>query len=416
MGRMPTVLIVDQNIDRRFKVKQLAGEAQFQLCGEVGYGAAAVSLATEVRPDVILCAMEKLLARSTQTIEALLDVLPETPVVAYSPDGDLDVARQAMQTGARDFLALPMTVDQLKQAVYDALGSEERRRQRASGAMPPAPQGMVMTVFGPKGGIGKTTVVTNLAVALAASGHSLVVADADAGFGDVAGMLDIQPERTIVDLSQNLENVTRETLPRFLLPHDSGMMLLAAPPFALDWRQVTPDKFRAIIDMLSRSFDVVMIDTSGMLDELSLVALQSASFILWITTTEFSSIKDSQAALRALRQLGLHEDRVRLVVNEISPVNDVRPEAVADTLDQPIFWRIPYDRDLRRSAQLGKPVMETEPRSKIAQNFRDLARRISGGDVEAAATTFMGRIKGGKKRRQDADETAISAALEGENS
>lgn len=272
-----------------------------------------------------------------------------------------------------------------------------------------------MTVFGPKGGIGKTTIVTNLAVALAAAGHSLVVADADAGFGDVAGMLDMQPERTIVELSQQLDHVTRETLPRFLLPHNSGLMLLAAPPFALDWKLVTPDKFRAVIGHLSRSFDVVIIDTSGMLDELTLVALQASSFILWITTTEFSSIKDSQAALRALRQLGLHEDRVRLLVNEISPVNDVRPEVVGETLDQPIFWRVPYDRDLRRSAQLGKPVMETEPRSKIAQNFRDLARRISGGDAEETSGGFIGRFRGNKKH-QDADEPAISRTLEGEKS
>ena len=414
MGRLPTVLIVDQNIDRRFKVKQLVGEGQYQLCGEVGYGAAAVSLATEVRPDVILCSMEKLLARSIQTIEALIDVLPETPVVAYSPDNDLEVARQAMQTGARDFLALPMTAEQLTHAINSALGSEERRRLRATGAMPPTPQGLVMTVFGPKGGIGKTTVVTNLAVALANSGHSLVVVDADAGFGDVAGMLDVQPERTIVDLCQHIENVTRETLPRFLLSHDSGLMLLAAPPFALDWRQVTPEKFREIIDLLARSFDVVMIDTSGMLDEISLKALQASSFILWITTTEFSSIKDSQSALRALRQLGLREDNVRLVVNEISPVNDVRPEAVSETLDQPIFWRIPYDRDLRRSAQVGKPVMETAPRSKIAQNFRDLAGRISGGDAEETSGGFIGRFR--SKKRQGAEEATITATLEGEKS
>lgn len=411
--RTPTLLIVDQNVDRRFRVKQLVAETRFQVAGEVGYGAAAVSLATEIRPDVILCGTEKLLARSTQTIEALLDVLPDIPVIAYSPDNDLDVARQAMQSGARDFLALPFTSDEIAHAINTTLGAEERRRLRATGAVPPSPQGLVMTVFGPKGGIGKTTIVTNLAVALANSGHSLVVVDADAGFGDVAGMLDLQPERTIVDLANQLENVTRETLPRFLLSHDSGLNLLAAPPFALDWRHVTVDKFNDIIDRLSRSFDVVMIDTSGMLDELSLKALQASSFILWITTTEFSSIKDSQAALRALRQLGLHEENVRMLINEISPVNDVRPEAVAETLDQPIYWRIPYDRDLRRSAQLGKPVMETEPKSKIAQNFRDLARRISGGDAEQPADNgIIGRFRG---KKRSADEPVAAAALEGES-
>jgi pilus assembly protein CpaE len=410
---MPNVLIVDQNLDRRFQVKQLVSEAQFEVCGEVGYGAAATSLAADVKPDVILCAMEKLLGRSAQTVETLISILPETPIVVYSPDGDLEVARQAMRTGARDFLALPTSADQLRQAITSALEAEGRRRLRVSGDAPPTPQGAIMTVFGPKGGIGKTTVVTNLGVALALSGQSVVIADADAGFGDVAGMLDIQPERTIVDLSEHIAKVKRETLARFLLPHQSGLMLLAAPPMALDWRKVSPDSFRQIIDSLARAFDVVVIDTSGMLDELTLIALEASSLVLWLTTTEYSSIKDSQAALRALRQFNFRQDRIRLLVNEISPVNDVRPAAVAETLGLPIFWRIPYDGQLRRSAQLGKPVMETAPGSKIAQNFRDLAGRISGVSPEPSAST-VSRFRFGRKKASSVDESVIAPTLEGE--
>lgn len=413
MARVSTVLIVDQNIDRRFKMKQLVLEAKFEVCGEVGYGTAAVSLAAEVKPDIIMCAMEKLLTRSAQTVESLIDTLPETPVVVYSPDSQLAVARQAMSTGARDFLAMPISRDELKQSIVAALGSAKRRRERLAGSGDSSPRGVVLTVFGPKGGIGKTTVVTNLSVSLARFGQSVVTVDADAGFGDVTGMLDIQPERTIVELSQHIGEVTRETLPRFLLPHSSGLMVLAAPPLALDWRKVSTESFHKIIEALARSFDVVIIDTSGTLDELSLEALLTSSFVLWITTTEYSSIKDSQAAVRALRQMSFPEDRIRLLINEISPVKDVSPAAVAETLQQPIFWHLPYDRKLRRSAQLGRPVVEMDPSSRIARNFMDLARRISGVTAEREPR-LLDRVRGRKNRRSPADEPAITPALRGE--
>ncbi len=413
MARVPAVLIVDQNVDRRFRVKQLVHQSQFQVCGEVGYGTAAVSLASEIKPDVIMCALEKLVTRSVHTLATLIDALPETPVVAYSPDGDLEVAREAMHNGARDFLAMPLSRDDVRKAILSALESEERRRMRLSGDMNVNPQGLVVTVFGPKGGIGKTTVVANLSVSLARAGHSVACMDADAGFGDVAGMLDLQPDRSILDLSQRIDEVTRETLPKFLMPHSSGLMVLPAPPLALDWRQVPSDRFRKVIEMLARTFDVVLIDTSGILDELSLVALQSASFVLWITTTDYSSIKDSQSAMNALRLMSFPSDRIRLLINQASPGNDVRPNTIAETLEQPTFWHIPYDRRLRRCAQMGQTVVEVEPSSKIAENFNDLGRRITGTEPEPRAG-IIDRMKLRKKRQETGEEPLIGPALRGE--
>src|SRR3990172_8841825 len=402
MARKLAVLLVDQNPDRRFRVKQLVAQAQFAVCGEAGYGKAAISLATEVKPDIILCAMEKVTERSAQTVESLIDALPETPVVVYSPDSDLEIARQAMQSGARDFLPLAVIgPETLRKAVFDALESEGRRRLRLSGDLPSSPQGIVVTVFGPKGGIGKTTVVTNLGVALARSGQSVVCLDADAGFGDVASMLDIQPERTIVDLSRQIDEVDREALPRYLVPHDSGLMVLPAPPMALDWREVSPDQFRKVIEALARSFDAVLIDTSGFLDELSLIALQTSSFVLWVTTTDYASIKDSQAAISALRSMTFPLDRIRLIVNETSGAGDVRPSTVADILGQPIFWSIPYDRRLRRAAQVGRPVVELEPGSRIAHHFEDLGRLISG-TVPEPRRRLLERLGLGRKQAVEA--------------
>lgn len=410
MARRPAILLVDQDPDRRFKVKQLLLQSQFDVCGEVGYGKAAVSLATEVKPDVVFCAMEKLVGRSAQTVESLIDVLPEAPVVVYSPDSDLELARQAMHSGACDFLPMPISQDDIRRAVSRALASEARRRMRLSGSPPSSAEGIVVTVFGPKGGVGKTTVVTNLGVVLALSGQSVVCLDADAGFGDVASMLDIEPERSIVDLSQQIDGVKRETLPRFLTPHNSGLMVLPAPPMALDWRNVTPDGFGKVVGALARTFDMVLIDTSGILDELSLIALQASSFVLWITTTEYTSIKDSQAAMTALRSMAFPSDRIRLVLNQTARSGDVRPATVSETLGQPIFWHIPYDRHLRRSAQVGRPVVEMAPSSKIGKNFAALGRLISG-TVPEPRGGLLKRLRLGKERPRETEKPVTAPAL-----
>src|SRR5881409_3187556 len=128
MARTPSVLIVDQNVDRRFQLKQMIHQSRFDVSGEVGYGAAAVSVALELKPDVIILAMEKLLARASQTLQSLLDALPETPVVVYSASEDLEVVREAMLGGARDFLVLPLKQAEVSKSIMAALESEERRR------------------------------------------------------------------------------------------------------------------------------------------------------------------------------------------------------------------------------------------------------------------------------------------------
>ena len=103
MARVPEVLVVDQDPQARFEVGRLVKQAQLTVAGEAAFGTEAISLASETRPDVIICGMTNPPERSLQTIEALLDVLPETPVVAYGWKDDVETVRQAMLAGARDF-------------------------------------------------------------------------------------------------------------------------------------------------------------------------------------------------------------------------------------------------------------------------------------------------------------------------
>src|SRR2546426_11892064 len=106
MARVPEVMVVDQDPQARYEVKQLAKHAQLTVTGEAAFGTEAVSLAAEVKPDVIICGVSKPPERSFQTMEALLDLLPETPIVAYSWRDDAEAVHRAMMPGERALFRL----------------------------------------------------------------------------------------------------------------------------------------------------------------------------------------------------------------------------------------------------------------------------------------------------------------------
>lgn len=384
MARVPEVLIVDQNPQARFEVKSLVKQGQLAVAGEASFGTEAITVATEATPDVIICGVSNPPERSLQTIESLLDVLPETPIIAYSWSDNVETVRQAMLSGARDFFVMPVDAERVLESVRSVLESEERKRLRQSGqSRALGPRGLTIAVFGAKGGVGKTTVATNLGVALTSSlKHSVVLVDGDNSFGDVAAMLDLKPERSIVDLVRDIDSVDRNNIGEYLTQHESGLWVLPAPRESLLWRSVTLDRFRKVMTTLGRRFDVVLIDTAGVLHDLSLASLEEANMVLWITSSDFSSINNSLIGLETLQQLSYPESRIRLMLNIISSDDGVRPAKIEDVLGRQFFWQVPYDRQVRIGGQVGRPAVLAEPGCRGARSLMELARTLMGaGDA-----------------------------------
>jgi pilus assembly protein CpaE len=413
MAKTPAVLIVDQDAKSRYEMKRAVKRSNFVVAGETGFGTEAVSTAVELKPDVVLCGMNEPITRSLQTVESLLNTLPQTPVVVYSSSRDIDMARRAMLAGARDFMTLPASAEEIGRSIVSVLESEERRQMRLRGQTASwGPQGSVFTVFGAKGGIGKTTLAVNLAVALTQeTAQSVVLVDGDSGFGDVCGMLDLEPERSIVDLARDLPKVTRDTLPKYLTPHSSGLDVLAAPMQTMAWNSVKPDEFRKVVELLSKSYDIVVVDTVGMLNELTLAALQAASLVLWVVTTEFASVRDSLRALEALRLASYPEERVRIVTNDLAMRDGVRQSTIQEVLGREVFWQVPFDDKVRKDAQIGEPAVLKHPSAPGARNLTDLARMVVG--IKPAGKGLFARFRlsrGRDKGRQRGTTTKESQA------
>lgn len=391
--------MVDQDIQARFDMKQVVKASGLTVAGEANYGMEAITVARDTTPDVIIVSVGEPMERPLQTIESLLSLLPDTPVIVVSNSREIEIARKTMLAGARDFLPRPLRPEVLRDSVLKAMEAEENRRLRKSGQIQSAAtQATVITVFGAKGGIGKSTLATNLAVALAQQkAASVLIVDLDNGFGDITGMLDIKPERTLLDLVRDIDKVERDDVTKYVSRHEySGLDVLAGPS-VLDWRKLAYEDVRRAIEMLARQYDKIVLDTSGILNEISQMAAEIATVMLWVTTTEFASVRDTIEAMRAMKLLSYSHERVRVVMNVISPDDSVRASAVQDALQRDIFWQIPYDKKVRQGTQLGQPIVVTSPQSLAARSFFDLATVVSGGRVDQGR-----KILGGFKWRAGA--------------
>lgn len=373
------LLLVDQSTDARFELRRLAQKAGIDIAGESGLGTEAVSTAAELQPDVILCGVGKPPERAMQTMESLLDVLPDTPIIAYAWGQDVEGVRRAMLAGARDFITMPVDAARLLESLRAVLEAQERRRERVSGETKARTRGFVVSVFAAKGGVGKTTVSTNVGVALGLrQGQSVVLLDADDSFGDVAGMLDMPSKPGLIEFLQNIDKMDREEVADHVLKHSSGLNVLPAPPEPLKWREVRPDDLRRTIDVLARRFDVLMVDTGAMLTDNTLAVLHESDLVLWITSSDYSSINNSVLGLDAMGQLAFPRERIRVILNEVVPPTGTREDRIAAALGQDFWWRIPYDPQFRISSQQGVPVVLGGRKSEGAQSIRELAATLMG--------------------------------------
>jgi pilus assembly protein CpaE len=402
------ILIVDDNDKTRAKLVDQLRYADIRIVGESSFGAAASSWSSYLGVDVVIVAIDEPIARALKTVELLTTGTPSWPVIAVSTLNDRELMRKAMLAGARDYMILPAPGDDLRKSVIRVYHREHERRRAAGDHDRRTGFGTIITVFGVKGGIGKTTTAVNVAAGIAqGTKHHVALVDADLQFGDCAVMLDVVPERTIAEAVAEVDPATPHLIDSYLMDHASHLSLLAAPmnPSAAD--QVTPEDVGKVLRSLAATKDFVIVDTSPQIDAVTALAIDLSSIVLIMVTPEITCVRRTAAALALLQDAGYSQDKIKLLVNRAGKRTEVPNKELVAALGYPIYAEIPDDRGIAQSITNGMPVVMSGKKSPAGRAYLELGRRLAGVPGKQRRGLFGGWRS---RRGHDAESAAVPPA------
>jgi pilus assembly protein CpaE len=408
------VLIVDDFADTRESIaKLLYFEKDIEVVGSAGDGQQAIQLSKDLRPDVILMDINMPGMDGIAATEAICAAVPECEVIMMSVQGEPDYLRRAMLAGAREYLVKPFTGDELADSIRHVHELAADKRTRLAAALQPtqaAPavepestaSGRLIAVFSPKGGVGRTTVATNLAVALRSlTGKKVALVDGNLTFGDVAVMLNLPTKATISDLIPSIRSLDRDALERILVQHPSGIRVLVNPPRPELAELVTADHLRAILNQLKHLYDYVVVDTPPTLDDTTLAVLDLSDQLLLLSTLEVPTIKNVKLFLEVAEALHYPQEKLTLVINRADSTGGIRAEDVEQNIRFKVSGSIASAWQLMTSSvNQGVPVVLSQPDSAVAKGLLDVARLVmTDADAEAVAGRSPTVAQGGREAK-----------------
>jgi pilus assembly protein CpaE len=318
---------------------------------------------------------------SMEQIRSLHNQDPALVLMMVAPLVTADLLRGAMRSGVSDVIEAPLDEAKIEAAIEQFGHDVLKRRSASKPVLAPAKseRGSIVTVSSAKGGSGKTVVATNVALLLnRLPDKKVVLVDADLQFGDVCLLLQLEPRFTMVNAAHELHQLDGEMLDSLLTEHPSGLKVLAAPLEPAFADDITTAGLMQMLDILQDSYDYVVVDTASMLDELILSLIEKADQVLMVVDMDLPSVKNAKLALETLRLLKFSTQNVKLVMNRSNSKAKLDNKEIEGALKMEIAAAIPSDAAVPNSVNEGRPIVETDPKGKVAKGFESVAELIAG--------------------------------------
>lgn len=373
-----TVVIIDEDPAVRAMLQStLTSVPGVEILAETDSLVYGYELIRQNRPKMVFMDLRDDASKSLEMAKRVSSYFKEVMLIASGRGMNLEMMKACMEAGVRDFLERPFGPEQIREILEKhkmALSTDDVAGDRT---------GRIVTVFSNKGGVGKTTIAVNLALALSETiGRPVALVDLNLQLGDITTFLDLEPKQTIVDIARNIGRVDAAYLEGSLAQFRAKggtVYVLADPLHVEDAEEVTAEQINAVLTVLRATFEYVIIDTTTSFDSKTLTALDLADYIMLVAMVNLPSIRSSQRLLSLFERLGYDTQKIKLVVNRYMAGEDITIEDVEETLEHPVFWKIPNNYSVVMSAiNRGIPISMVENSKSMEKSFLELAHKLSG--------------------------------------
>ncbi|GAA0340430.1 hypothetical protein GCM10008967_33490 [Bacillus carboniphilus] len=265
-------------------------------------------------------------------------------------------------------------------------------------------RGEMIVVCSAKGGVGKTTLTVNLAVALRKKNIKIGVLDGDFQFGDVGLALDLQSTFTMKDVVEEMDRLDAPTLNSYLCSHDSGVKVLPAPDRPEYADLITEQSIEKVTELMLQDFDYLLVDTGAGINEKSIQLLEKADQIIVITNLEMATLKNTKLMLETLNILEL-SDKVQLVVNRSTMESVISAQDIPDILGIEEQMLIPNDfQTASQSLNIGIPFVTSQAKSDVARSYFRIAEQLTSrreiAPIQTKGPSVLSKLFGRKKEKE----------------
>lgn len=382
MEKKFSVFILDKNENSREVLRLFIEELGFE--GDVkaydDYRQALEDIKISEYQQIVFADIEEKNNDFDAVVEAVKLYTPQ--IIITSSEYTTNTIVKAMRLGAKEFLPKPVIKEDLRRVLEIVKTTEQDSEEISS---------KIIAIYSNKGGIGKTTVATNLAVELAKTTRDKVaLIDLNLQLGDISTFLNLNPSFDVGYVINNLILKKEDSLMNAFENYaGTSLYVLSDPAYIEQAEGITPYQIEELLKALKKMFSYIVIDMSSNIDENSLKILDKSDLILFTTIVNIPAIRNAQRCLNLFKSRRYPNDKVKILVNRFMENDEITIEDIESTLAEKVYWKIPNNYfSIMEAINRGVSAGEINANSNIANSFRELATKISDDIVEKTISRY----------------------------